>query len=241
MKTVFEWMRSVPRRLSFGLLPSTCLLCGAAGMRALDLCAGCLSDLARNEPACATCALPLPHAAIACGACMRKPPRFIAAFAPYRYAYPIDGLIQRLKFGGDLAAGRVLATLLARALPQDWPAMDVLVPLPLARRRLRERGANQTHELARALPWPLDRHALQRVRETEAQTHLDAAQRRANVRNAFLADARVKGRAVVLLDDVITTGATVRSAARALRRAGAREVRVLAVARAPRRGRKASP
>ncbi len=235
MITVFEWMRSVPATLSFGLLPATCLLCGAVGERSLDLCAGCLSDLPQNEPACATCALPLPHASDACGVCLRRPPAFAAAFAAYRYAYPLDGLIQRLKFGGDLAAGRVLATLLARSLPQDWPAMDVLVPLPLARGRLRARGGNQTHELARALPWPMDRYALRRVRETEAQTHLDAAERKANVRNAFLADARVKGRAVVLLDDVITTGATVRSAARALRRAGAREVRVLAVARAPRR------
>jgi len=221
---------------SFRLLPARCVLCGASGLAGLDLCAGCRDDLPRNDAACATCALPLPVTAAMCGVCLRKPPPYVAAFAALRYRYPVDQLIQRLKFGGDLAVGRVLATLLCDALPRAWHAPDVVVPMPLARGRLRTRGCNQAQELARGLPWRVDRTTLARVRETSPQSELDARARRANVRGAFVASAAVRGQSVVLLDDVITTGATVRAAAKALLRAGAREVRVLAVARAPRRG-----
>ncbi|MEO6065140.1 MAG: ComF family protein [Lysobacterales bacterium] len=221
---------------SFRLLPARCVLCGASGLPDLDLCGGCRDDLPRNAAACATCALPLPVAAAACGVCLRKPPPFVAAFAPLRYRYPVDQLIQRLKFGGDLAVGRVLASLLRDALPGDWPVPDLVVPMPLAHGRLRTRGCNQAQELARGLPWCVDRNTLARVRETVPQSELDAPARRANVRGAFVACDAVRGQSVVLLDDVITTGATVRAAAKALLRVGAREVRVLAVARAPRRG-----
>ncbi len=221
---------------SFRLLPARCVLCGAPGMEHLDLCGGCRADLPRNDAACATCALPLPIAAAACGVCLRKPPPYVAAFAPLRYRYPVDQLIQRLKFGGDLAVGRVLSSLLREALPHEWPAADLVVPMPLAHRRLRTRGCNQALELVRGLPWRVDRKALARVRETVPQSELDARARRANVRGAFVASAAVRGQSVVLLDDVITTGATMRAATKSLLRAGAREVRVLAVARAPRRG-----
>ncbi len=225
------------RRLvsSFRLLPARCVLCGAVGLPDLDLCAGCEADLPRNDHACASCALPLAHAAPACGACLRKPPPYVAAFAPLRYRYPVDQLVQRLKFGGDLAVGRVLASLLRDAVPPDWPRPDRVLPMPLAHGRLRTRGCNQAQELARALPWRVDLGVLARIRETVPQSELDARARRANVRGAFLASDAVRGLSVVLLDDVITTGATVRAATKALLRAGAREIRVLAVARAPRK------
>lgn len=220
---------------SFQVLPPVCVLCGATGLRELDLCTGCREDLPRNDDACDLCALPLPGAATACGACLRKPPPFAATFAAFRYRFPIDQMVQRLKFGGDLAVGRVLGSLLREALPAHWPTLDLVVPMPLARARLGARGCNQAQELARAMPWPLDVDALQRVRETTPQTALDARARRANVRDAFLAGEAVRDRSVALVDDVITTGATVGAATEALLAAGAREVRVVALARASRR------
>lgn len=220
---------------SFRLLPASCVLCGAAGMSGMDLCAGCRDDLPRNDHACARCALPLADSAAACGACQRTAPPFVAAFAAFRYRFPVDQMVQRLKFGGDLAVGRVLGGLLREALPKEWAAIDLVVPMPLARARLRARGCNQAQELARSMPWPFDFDALRRIRETTPQTELDARARHANVRGAFAAGEAVRDRSVVLLDDVITTGATVCAATRALLGAGAREVRVVALARASRR------
>lgn len=235
-----KWSRVLRGGVStFALLPARCVLCGAQGDAHLDLCAGCRCDLKRNESACERCALPLPLRVAevsVCGACQRKPPRQVAAFAPLLYRHPVDQLVQRLKFRGDLACGRVLATLLRESLPARWPAMDCVVPMPLAHRRLRTRGFNQAQELARGLPWLIMRDGLRRVRETAPQAELDARARRANVRGAFVGNAYVRGRAVVLIDDVITTGATMAAATHALLRSGAREVRVLAVARAPRPG-----
>ncbi len=231
-------LRALLRRAtsSFALLPARCVLCGAPGLRELDLCEGCRADLPRNDSACATCALPLPTPAAACGACLRRPPPFAAAFTAFRYRFPIDQMVQRLKFGGDLAVGRVLGGLLREALPADWPTVDLVVPMPLARARLGARGCNQAQELARAMPWRLDVEALRRVRETVPQTDLDARARRANVHGAFVAGDAVRGRSVALLDDVFTTGATMRAATKALLEAGAGEVRIVALARAARPG-----
>ncbi len=223
-------------RLLRWLLPSRCLVCGDAA-RDQDLCASCERDLPRNDPACLTCALPLPNAAAQCGACQVALPPFAACAAALRYASPVDRLLTRFKFHAGLAEGR----LLARRMLDDLPVRDadeVMVPLPLHPSRLGQRGYNQALELARPLAraWglPLRPAALRRIRATTAQTELDAAARRRNVRGAFrVDDDELKGRRVLLIDDVITTGATVREAAATLLAAGAAEVRVIAAARAP--------
>ncbi len=224
------WLRA----LGLTLLPPTCLLCGRRGDHGRDLCAGCAGDLPLNRVACPRCALPLGTPAPACGVCLKRPPPFAAALAPYCYADPLDQLVQRYKFGADLAAGRVLAQLLGDALA-GTAAPDLVVPVPLHRSRLRERGFNQALELGRLLArryaLTLAPHALARTRATAAQSGLDARTRRRNVRRAFAASSEVRGRHIALLDDVVTTGATVRECARALRRAGAKSVVVWAVAR----------
>jgi ComF family protein len=230
------------------LLPPRCLLCAAAGHDTLDLCRACADELPWNGVACQLCALPLPALAgelaevpRSCGACLRSPPPFVAGFAALRYAPPVDRLLPRFKFHAGLAEGRLLAQLLVRrAAPAFVAGSELLVPVPLHRERLATRGYNQALELARplALARPhltLAASALRRARATPPQSELDAAERRRNVRGAFDADAaRVRDRAVLLLDDVVTTGATVREAAATLLAAGAREVRVIAVARAAR-------
>lgn len=219
-------------RLGPLLLPMRCLVCGEPGHGGLDLCAACHAQLPLNTTACGRCALPLPRPSAACGACLSSPPPFVAAVVPLRYDAPVDGLLARFKFHAGLAAGEVLARLIVAIV--DAPAADLIVPVPLHRGRLGQRGYNQALELARPLAraWhvPLALQALQRVRATAAQSELTAPERRRNVRGAFAA-RDVDGRRVLLVDDVITTGSTVREAARTLLAAGASEVRVLAAAR----------
>lgn len=233
--------------------PSRCLVCGEACVReaardertpALDLCTACLSGLPWLRAACARCARPLPAPASACGLCLRRPPPQAGTVAAFLYEAPLDRLLPRLKFHQDLAAGRSLALAMAPAFAPtlaDAPPPEALLPLPLHRSRLRRRGFDQTLELARplarALDLPLRPDLLRRQRATAPQSRLDAAARRRNLRDAFSVVPPRRGRAlpahVVLFDDVMTTGATVQSAAQALLRAGVARVDVWVCARVP--------
>jgi ComF family protein len=225
------------RRLRHVVLPLRCLLCGAAGADDIDLCTDCAAELPRNRSCCMRCALPLATPAPLCGECQRRIPPWDAAWAPFRYGWPLDRLESRYKFGADLAAGRVLSTLWQREpCPIEPPQLLLTVPLHLV--RLRERGYNQALELARPLARGLDvplRHdVLQRIRRTDAQTELDALGRRRNVHGAFALRTGIALPAhVAILDDVMTTGATLAECARVLRRAGVPRVDVWALARAP--------
>jgi ComF family protein len=223
--------------LQHWLLPLRCLLCGADGEHGLDLCAACAAELPRNRSCCARCALPLAVPAALCGRCQRHTPPWDAAWMPFRYAWPLDRLETRFKFGRDLAAGRTLARLWQRE-PHPLALPQLIVSVPLHRQRLRQRGYNQALELARSLAsslrLPVRHDVLQRVRDTSAQTELDARGRRRNVRGAF---AVTRGTSlpdhVAVLDDVMTTGATLAECARVLKRAGVRRVDAWALARAP--------
>jgi len=224
-------------RLHVALLPWRCLLCGAPGADGMDLCEPCAKEMPRNRSCCARCALPLPLPALACGQCLRREPPWAAAWAPFRYGWPLDRLETRFKFGDDLSAGRVLAGLWqSEPAPMDLPAM--IVPVPLHRARLRQRGYNQALELAKplatAMGIPLAADVLLRARDTCAQTELDRAARRRNVRGAFhLREGVALPDHVVVFDDVMTTGATLAECARVLKRAGVRRVDAWALARAP--------
>jgi ComF family protein len=223
------------------VLPFRCLLCDADAT-GRDLCAGCAADCALNRPCCPRCALPLESPAPLCGECLSREPPFAASWAPFRYTHPLDLLEARFKFRGDLAAGRVLAELMIERAYADRPSRpEVIVAVPLHVSRLRERGYNQAFELARPLARSLgirlDRDLLVRTRATPAQTGLDAAARRRNLRGAFAISTRAALPAhVVLFDDVMTTGATLRECARVLRRAGVARVDAWVLARAPQRG-----
>lgn len=213
---------------------SRCLLCGARGMPGLDLCAGCVADLPRNNCCCARCALPLAQPAALCGRCIRREPPWQTAWVPFRYAWPLDRLATRYKFSARLAAGRTLARLWC-GHPPPQPARAI-VPVPLHRGRLRRRGYDQSLELARQVAGfmhlPLHAGVLSRVRATHAQSDLDAVARRKNVRGAFRLRAAADLPAhVALFDDVMTTGATLGECARVLRRAGVERVDVWALAR----------
>ena len=228
-------------RLLRVVLPLRCLLCGERGSHERDLCAACARDFVRNTPCCPRCALPLEAPAPLCGECVEREPPFAAAWAPFRYEHPLDLLESRFKFRGDLAAGRVLTSLMIERASVDAPSRpDAIVPVPLHVSRLRARGYNQALELAKPLARvcgiPLEADLIRRVRATAAQTGLDAATRRRNLRDAFaIAGERAVPLHVVLFDDVMTTGTTMRECARVLRRAGVARVDAWALARAPRR------
>lgn len=213
------------------ILPPRCLLCGDPGAHCLAvgcmaLCAGCLQDLPRNERPCARCAQPLPGTAAdlpelsVCGDCLWHPPPWAAIHVPFLYGPPLDWLVRRLKFHGDLAAGRLLGQLLARELHPLLPGGEAIVPVPLHPARLRERGYNQATELARPLARALggwiEHGALERHGSRTPQMELSARERRRNVRRAFTAVRPPAADRVLLIDDVVTTASTVREAARAL-------------------------
>jgi len=230
---VYGWASRLLERL----LPSRCLVCGEAGMNGHDLCVFCRQSLPWLTVACVRCALPLGIGAGLCGHCLRHPPPQTATRAAFVYRTPLDRLLPRAKFHGDLAGLRLLSSLMADAVA-DADRPQALVPIPLHRTRLRRRGYDQALELARPmarrLGVPLRDDLLWRVHATAAQSRLDAAARRRNLRGAFAVHRRARMPThVALVDDVMTTGATARSAATALLRAGIVRVDVWVCARVP--------
>ena len=212
------------------LVPAACVLCGAESPT--QICPPCDAELPRlPQRRCAVCALPLASGDL-CGACLDRPPRFARVVAPFSYQFPVNALIQAYKYGGRLAHARVFGVALAAVVVPD---VDVIVPMPLAPRRLAERGFNQALEIARFVAMisrvPLLPLACRKVVETPPQAALPWKERAKNVRRAFVCDADVAGRRVAVVDDVLTTGATLDELAHVLRRAGAAEVTGWVVAR----------
>jgi ComF family protein len=212
--------------LAQSALGSRCLLCAAPAPDS-TVCAGCHADLPRlPAPVCDVCAIPI-SSGTTCGRCIAHPPHFDRTHAPCAYAYPLDRVIQRFKYGGDLSAARVLAQVMLEAT-RTAPRPDVIVPMPLARERLAERGFNQSLEIARlvgaALGIPVAHDACVRVQHAPPQAALPWKERAKNVRGAFVCTADLSGKAVAVVDDVLTTGATLNELARVLKKRGATAV-----------------
>lgn len=169
-----------------------------------------------------------------CGACLRYPPAFVRTHAALAYAFPLDSLIPRLKYHGQLAVAPALADCLARVV-EHAPRPDSLIPMPLHAQRLRERGFNHASEIARTvakqLGLPLDTTSCRRIRDTPPQMGLKHDARRRNMRGAFACTGDVRGQRVALVDDVMTTGTSLDELAATLKRAGAREVSCWVAAR----------
>ena len=218
-------MRDFLGELLFG---GACYVC--RGRARGILCDACRAELPRLEGAlCPRCALPSPGAAL-CGRCLAEPPAYDATVAPLAYDFPADALVHALKFRGELS----LAPFLARILKEGLSAqerIDLVIPVPLAPARLRSRGYNQALEIARHLPGELDFACCVRERDATPQMELPWAARRRNVRGAFACRRALGGACVAVVDDVMTTGATVDEMARALKRAGAARVVNWVVAR----------
>ena len=221
--------------------PSLCAVCRGWGTR--RVCGDCVERFAPFVPRCRRCALRVPAGVGVCGACVSAPPPFASALAAVDYVHPWDGLITHFKFHAALNLAPALAQRMLDAFHgSEVLAPTWLLPVPLSDARLRERGYNQAWELTRrlgkALHCPADARLLLRVKDTPHQLAFPPEQRAANVRAAFAVEPRrlgeIRARSVTLVDDVMTTGATLAEAARTLLRAGASEVHVWVVARTPR-------
>jgi ComF family protein len=216
-------MRDFLGELFFG---GACYVCRghARGL----LCAACRAELPRmSRELCPRCALPSPGAA-PCGRCLAQPPHYDATVAALAYEFPADALVHALKFRGELSLAPFLAGLLKEKIPGK---ADLLIPVPLSGERLRRRGYNQALEIARHLPGRTDFTSCVRERDAPPQMELPWDERQRNVRGAFACTRSLEGASVAVVDDVMTTGATLDEMARALKRAGALRVVNWVVAR----------
>jgi len=235
---MFTALRSgLPHRLfAAASLPSQCHICHA--WPAAPVCEACVNRFAQPVNRCPTCATPMPVAAQCCGACLKNPPPLDQCLAAVAYAYPWSTLIQSFKFHAQPGLVRSFALLL-RATPwveDALEAADLLLPMPLSANRLKERGYNQALLLAQHLaPGKSRADVLLKIVDTPAQHTLKRAQRLVALNHAFAVEplraGELAGKSVVLVDDVMTTGASLFSAARMLKSAGARQVAGLVFAR----------
>jgi competence protein ComFC len=225
---------------AIGLLyPPACGGCGKKGTEWCDDCRG--SIILLPELKCELCGLPQPKKG-ACNSCQKEQPAYQAMRSWVVFEGPVRKALHRLKYRQDLGLGDILAAAMLDYVDCLAWNIDLVVPVPLGKKRFRERGYNQVSliawPLALAKGWKYQPLSLKRAIETKSQVGLSAEERKANVHNAFVADAKkVVGKSVLVLDDVSTTGATLNSCAEALIRSGARQVYALSIARAlPRHG-----
>lgn len=210
-----------------------CVLCGSMSRDGI-WCEACDAALPWfDAPHCPVCALPTSFGEM-CGHCLHDPPLFTHTVAVFGYIFPLDKLVQAMKYGGQLALAHAFAGKLAlRVDKADLP--DCIIPMPLHPAKLRERGFNQSALLAASLARKLDlkllANACQRVRDTPPQSALPWKERRKNVRNAFRCDIDLAGKRVALVDDVLTTGASLNALADAVQKRGASEIHAWVVAR----------
>jgi ComF family protein len=234
-----EYIDSMFRHLIgqvFARIPSQCVVCHA--WPAQPVCEACVTRFAQPQVRCQRCALPVPAGVTQCGACLKRPPPLDACFAAVSYAYPWSDCISSFKFHADTGWASTFATLL-RSTPWVEPALDDadwVLPLPLSAARLRQRGFNQALLLARQLaPETTRAELLLRIRDTPAQSELKRPQRLHNVQGAFAVEpalaTQLHAKRVVLVDDVMTSGASLCAAASALRQAGVAHITALVVAR----------
>lgn len=229
------------------LLPTQCLLCGES-LHGDLLCEGCLYDLPWAQAyknTCQQCALALETTANYCGHCLKKPPAFSRSYIPFAYQHPLTPLIHRFKYRRQLTSGKLLGQLLAQymmsdcATKPDWQAPDLLIPTPMHWMRRWQRGFNQAEvlaqHLARATQISLNSRLIQRQQRTPAQKELTREERQQNLRRAFFIPAKaqqqIAGKRIALIDDVVTTTATMRELSQLLIKAGAKDVQIWALAR----------
>lgn len=233
MSILYDSLLNIGTRFGQFLPDQPCVLCGRMSRDGL-WCSACDDALPYLDmPHCPACALPTPGGET-CGHCLRQPPGFARTAAAFGYAFPLDKLVQAMKYGGQLALAHNFAAKLAQRIDRgNLP--DCVIPMPLHPAKLRERGYNQSQLLAapiaRKFGLELLPHACERVRDTAPQSSLPWKERRKNMRDAFRCEADLTGKRVALVDDVLTTGASLNALTEAVRCCGATEVEAWVVAR----------
>lgn len=216
------------------LFPQSCLLCSSWQAGPLGICVGCLDDMPWHmDNACPQCALPSSDNML-CGQCLKTPPAFDAARSLFQYRFPLSAVLQQYKYGQLLTIARTMGLLVAEHIGRQ-SAADCIIPMPLHRRRLQERSFNQSAEIAKVvseqLHIPLALQACARIKSTPPQASLPYKQRIRNMQGAFECRAALKDMRVILLDDVMTTGASLDALAKTVKDAGASHVECWVIAR----------
>lgn len=227
-------------KLLSGLFPCRCILCHKTLNHSFGVCANCYQALPHNKVCCVRCALPLPEdidQAVLCGRCIRLLPAFDYAHSLFRYEGDVVNLVHQLKFGEKISYAQSIGEMLFSLFRNIDEKPDCLLPVPLHKSRLKERGFNQSIEisrvLAKKLAIPIENKAVLRHRSTKAHAGLNAKQRRVNIKGAFSLACDLKYKHVLIVDDVMTTGATVNEMAKVLKKNGVERIGVLSIARAP--------
>jgi ComF family protein len=246
MKTFQKAIQQSPQQtmkqlhqMSFNLIPARCVLCSRPTNRNLDLCLPCESDMPWIGNHCRYCSLPVDSIDYFCSNCLRSRPEFSAALCAFEYRFPIDALIHRFKEARHLASGHVLMELAIRRLNPSLYQLAhdgyLITPVPLHRSKLRKRGYNQSAIFAAYLASYYDAvyepTLLTRTKITVDQKLLNHRTRSTNLRNAFSVNRSVRSEKIIVVDDVITTTATVSEVTSTLYKGGAQDVVVVALAR----------
>ena len=215
------------------IFTTLCLICDNTSLEHLPICQACLDELSKNSHYCQQCGLKTEASGI-CGVCQQTPPKYDATIAPYRYEYAIKHLIIELKFYKKLYNADLLGKLLARHInKQQLP--EYLIPVPMHRKRLNKRGFNQAmelcHVLSKELNIPVLSNAVIKKKATEAQANLTAKQRRQNLKDSFAINEVINAQHIAIVDDVMTTGATMNEIAKLLEKAGIKHIEAWVCAR----------
>lgn len=220
------------------LIPIRCLVCQKPSKRTLPLCKSCQIRMPILKSACQCCALKLPDDAPKqlCGHCIKNPPFFYKTIALFCYEDIIIKLLTRLKFHQELNVAKLVAHLFCEQLINKKIRLpDILLAVPLHKKRLRKRGYNQALEIAKPIAKkfniPLLKKACVRIRDTKPQIELPAKSRKQNIKNAFEIKKSMVGLSIAIIDDVMTTGNTVNELSKALMKSGAKQVEIWCIAR----------
>ena len=214
------------------LFPQACLLCKAPSNNDLDLCQACLNDLPWHSPSsCPQCGLNS-YEGQRCGACITASPDFDTTKALFNYEFPINVMLQQYKYRHSLPIAQSFASLMLRF--KSASKFDLIIPMPLHPQRLKERGFNQSLEIARLISKPLEipvRHVCERIKFSAPQASLPMKDRVKNMKGAFICNEDLSGQNVILVDDVMTTGASLIALAKAVKAKGAAHVECWLIAR----------